>query len=172
MNESQRIRRYKPVLKQLFAAFFFLLLSGYGVQGQVKHLDWPAIEQAYFNGTPGKLTVVNFWATWCKPCVAELPHFEAYLAAHPASIRMVLLSADDPDALESVQAFADRKGLKSEVVLINTRDANAWIPRANAQWQGDLPATLLIGPSGQKIAFHNGAFTAEELNAYIHPHLP
>lgn len=89
--------------------------------------------------------VVNFWATWCKPCVKELPVFEdavtAY-AGHP--VKIILVSLDFPNQIESrLLPFMNKHNLQAEVVVLTDPDANAWIPQIADEWSGAIPATLV-----------------------------
>ena len=94
----------------------------------------------------GKLRVVNFWATWCKPCVKELPHFVKLQKAYKdRGVEVLFVSLDAVEQLESrVQPFLAKKGLFKGQYLLDEVDFNAWIDKVNPMWQGDIPATLLI----------------------------
>ena len=91
--------------------------------------------------------VVNFWATWCAPCVKELPLLEELGASNP-DIEVLLVSLDldlDPN-VEKVVRFVERKQLRSQVVMLNESDPNSWIDHIDKQWTGAIPATLVINP--------------------------
>ena len=107
--------------------------------------------------------VVNFWATWCKPCIKELPAFEQLGASYgDQKVRVVLVSLDYPDVLESrVIPFVESRDLQSEVVLLGDPDANSWIPKIAEEWTGAIPATLMY--HGQKRTFYERSFTYDEL---------
>ena len=99
----------------------------------------------------GQLQVINFWATWCAPCVKELPFFEALNAKNDPKIKVILVNLDYADKLEVVNAFIDRKKIKSEVLLLDEIDYNAWIDRIDPSWGGAIPATLFINQkTGQR----------------------
>lgn len=108
------------------------------------------------------LLVVNFWATWCKPCIEELPYFEALQENHKSKVKVILVSLDFPNKLESqLKPFVNRKELKSQVILLDDPYENEWIPKVDASWSGAIPATLMIY-KGKK-AFYERSFTMEEL---------
>jgi thiol-disulfide isomerase/thioredoxin len=88
--------------------------------------------------------VINFWATWCKPCVEELPYFEALTEAHQADkIQVVLISLDFPKQLESkLVPFVQKHQLQSKVVTLLDGKYNDWIDRVSTDWTGAIPATL------------------------------
>ena len=89
------------------------------------------------------VTIVNFWATWCGPCVKELPYFEKVNGEKDSSIKIILVSLDFADKIDRVIDFAKRKNLKSEIVLLDEIDYNSWIDKVDASWEGAIPATLI-----------------------------
>ncbi len=113
-----------------------------------------------------KTYVINFWATWCKPCIEELPYFEGLQAEHSESIKVILVSLDFPDKLESqLKPFVKKRNLKAQVVLLDDPYENEWIPKVDEGWSGAIPATLIFNKS--KKAFYEGSFTRKSLNEEI-----
>lgn len=105
--------------------------------------------------------VINFWATWCKPCIEELPYFED-LQAENKDIKVILVSLDFPDKLESqLKPFIVEKKLKSQVVLLDDPYENEWIPKIDTTWSGAIPATLIFNKS--KRVFYERSFTKTSL---------
>lgn len=119
--------------------------------------------------SPGdSIRIFNFWATWCGPCVKEMPLFEAYRLAHP-NVRLIFVSLDlqlDPDPAK-VNRFASRKKLAGRVLLLDEPDPNAWIDTIEARWSGAIPATLVINPRNGKRAFEEKELKAGELEALV-----
>lgn len=92
-----------------------------------------------------RVQVVNFWATWCAPCVKELPLFEK-LRQENNSVDITLVSMDfdlDPDP-GKVERFVTRKKLQNKVVILAETDPNSWIDKIDKNWSGALPATLVV----------------------------
>jgi thiol-disulfide isomerase/thioredoxin len=89
--------------------------------------------------------VINFWATWCKPCVRELPLFERlydHYAGQP--VKILLVSLDMRRDLETrLPRFLRDQGIRCEVLALTDTDGNAWIPRVDPDWSGAIPATLV-----------------------------
>lgn len=95
--------------------------------------------------TSDKILVINFWATWCAPCIKELPLFEK-LNQDNTNVEVLLVSMDydlDPD-IEKVKRFQARKKLQSKILFLTEIDPNAWIDKIDKRWTGALPATLVI----------------------------
>jgi len=98
-----------------------------------------------------KVQVINFWATWCAPCVKELPLFEALTARNDASVKVTLVSLDFADEIKKVNSFISRRKIRSEVLLLDEIDYNSWIDRVEESWGGAIPATLFINQkTGQR----------------------
>ncbi len=110
-----------------------------------------------------KTRVINFWATWCKPCVAELPYFELINSRYSKEdVEVILVSLDVPKQVETrLIPFVKRQNIESKVVLLDDPDADSWISQINADWSGSIPATLIY--KGNKVNFYERSFTYSEL---------
>lgn len=127
-------------------------------------ISFPEFEDMV-NTPSKKIKVYNFWATWCGPCVKELPYFEN-IQAEDSSIELVFISMDDGRKPERVTSFLDKKGIKAPVYLLNDVDYNKWIDKVDPSWSGAIPATLFIKADGTK-SFHEGEVTEIELKSII-----
>lgn len=115
-----------------------------------------------------KILVLNFWATWCAPCIKELPYFEQ-ISANRDDVDVNLVSIDldlDPDP-DKVYRFMARKKLKSTVYLLNERDPNSWIDKIDTSWQGAIPATLVVNQQTGKRKFIGKELKEGELDKLI-----
>jgi thiol-disulfide isomerase/thioredoxin len=93
--------------------------------------------------------VVNFWATWCKPCVKELPAFEKLNEKYTnQKVKVVLVSLDFVKNYDSrLLPFIEENKIQSEVVLLNDPKSNVWIDKVSPLWSGAIPATLIYNSS-------------------------
>ncbi len=89
--------------------------------------------------------VINFWATWCVPCVQEMPGFvKASEKYQVRKVKFLYVSLDFPkDMEEQVLPFIEKYGMKGKVVLLDDPDANTWINKVDHSWSGAIPATLI-----------------------------
>lgn len=113
------------------------------------------------------LYVVNFWATWCKPCVEELPYFEKINSDTTfKNVKVLLVSLDFTSQRETkVEPFRTKKNLQSEVFILNEKNQNVWIDRVSSKWSGAIPATLFAFKN--KREFYEKEFKYEELHTLV-----
>ncbi len=114
-----------------------------------------------------KTYVVNFWATWCAPCVKELPYFEKLDKEYEGeNIEVVLVSLDFPKKYDSkLKPFIKKHQLRSELFALNDMDSNYWIPKVEENWSGAIPATLIFNKD--KRQFYEQTFHYDELESEI-----
>ncbi|HMQ49244.1 MAG TPA: TlpA family protein disulfide reductase [Saprospiraceae bacterium] len=114
------------------------------------------------------LYVVNFWATWCKPCVEELPYFEQITQDFAGEkVKVVLVSLDFPNQIESkLIPFVEKNNLQSEVVVLLDGRYNDWIDKVSPEWSGAIPATLIYRQNQRQFAGSKFA-SYEELKSLI-----
>jgi thiol-disulfide isomerase/thioredoxin len=138
-------------MKQFFISI--LLFSGTVAYSQKAEIIKLERLQKIIHEKSDKIQVLNFWATWCGPCVKELPLFEKLNASAQTDVKITLVSLDldlDPDPAK-VYKFIERKNLQSEVLILDEKDSNAWIDKIDKNWSGALPATIIINQrTGQR----------------------
>lgn len=127
--------------------------------------DYDGLEPL-INKEDEKIHVVNFWATWCAPCVKELPYFEEINAEYNDRVEVLLVSLDFPRNYDSkLKPFMKKHDLKSKVIAFDDVDQNRWIPAINENWTGALPATIIYNKN--KRQFYEQSFTKEELESEL-----
>ena len=121
----------------------------------------------HLNKIEDKIYVVNFWATWCGPCVKELPYFEQIGQEYKdKNVEVLLVSLDFPKQKEKkLIPFINKKNLQSEVILLDDTNEQVWIKDISENWTGAIPATLIYNKDQRK--FFEKSFTKEELETEI-----
>jgi len=107
--------------------------------------------------------VINFWATWCKPCIEELPAFDSLLTQKNKSVKIILVSLDFKEDLETkVLPFLKKHALKTDCILLDEINGNDFINKISPTWSGAIPATLF--KKGDKKEFVEAKLKLSELN--------
>ncbi|TFF39719.1 TlpA disulfide reductase family protein [Mucilaginibacter psychrotolerans] len=108
--------------------------------------------------------IVNFWATWCKPCIKELPVFaqiQQQLSGKP--LEVIFVSTDDyHKGLKNIGTFVEKHDLGGEIYLMNEPPA-IYLPAINKNWTGSLPATLVVWPGKREWKLYKEVLTYEQL---------
>jgi len=158
---------HKIVLMILRNLLFVILISFISASctkketQEVKVVKFDSIKKLLKNDQ-NKVLLVNFWATWCAPCVKELPNFEAINKDYD-NVEVVLVNLDFVQDLEKVKKFVATKELKSKIILLDEIDYDTWIDQVNPKWSGAIPATYIISARATKEKFMEGELTGEEL---------
>jgi len=128
--------------------------------------DYAGLEP-FLNRQDGKTYVVNFWATWCAPCVKEMLFFEKLNESYSNyNVEVILVSLDFPKQYDSkLKPFIREKGLKSKVIALNDVDTNSWIPKISEEWTGAIPATLIYNDHKRK--FYEQSFDYDQLETEL-----
>lgn len=153
------------IFRYLFMRIFLLIclsLISYSLSAQVKLLTLDELDKRLAAGKDTTY-VVNFWATWCSPCVTELPNFEKLrLSNLKKPVKVLLVSLDFKSKLQKeVIPFVQRNKINAEVFLLNEPDQQAYIERIDKKWSGAIPATLFVNKKTRH--FYEKEFTEKEL---------
>ncbi len=108
----------------------------------------------------GRWVVVNYWATWCAPCLKEMPELSALDAMHE-HVEVVGLAYEDTDA-DTLRAFLAERPVVYPVAIVDVYDPPADFPTPRG-----LPLTILVGPDGRAVKTFLGPVTALELEQAI-----
>lgn len=114
------------------------------------------LDESEFNhliqSQPGKILLVDFWATWCEPCREELPKL-ADLQRRLGSNGLVLItiSADEPDKARETAAFLEKSGVSFPAYIKQVADDQRFIDSIDPKWSGALPALFLYDRQGRKV---------------------
>jgi len=139
-------------------------------QKSIPIVDFSGIEPLlnYENDTT---YIINFWATWCAPCVKELPYLEQIANDYKdEKLKVILVNLDFPNHYETrLLPFLEENRISSTVVMLDDPDANSWIDKVNPRWSGSIPATLVYNK--RKRAFFEKEFSQSELEETVKQHI-
>jgi thiol-disulfide isomerase/thioredoxin len=89
--------------------------------------------------------IVSFWATFCVPCIQEIPYLERLVKQHEKdSIKVLLVSLDLQEDYVKIRPLASQKKFSSPIVWLNETNADYFCPKVDSSWSGAIPATLFI----------------------------
>ena len=142
---------------RLLIITLFLSASLHSFSQDVKVVNYTQLEEQWTNNSD-TLYIINYWATWCKPCVEELPDFiKLEQDSQNKKIKILLVSLDFASHADSrVAPFIKKMNITTKVVIL-ADDANVWINKVDKNWSGAIPATQFIKKGERK-------FFAEQLS--------
>ncbi len=118
--------------------------------------------------------IINMWATWCIPCIEELPYFQEEVKKHNASassadsIQLLLVSLDFKESFPAgITKFMDKRKITAPVVWLDETNADYFCPKIDAKWSGAIPATLFINNKTGYRNFLEKKLSHEELKKEI-----
>lgn len=144
-----------------------LLLAVAAVQDRLAPLDETGYQKLIASAR-GRVLLVNFWATWCVPCRAEMPalaKLDANLRAR--GFRFATVSADEPEDEAAARQFLRKTGVQGTAYLKRMKDDDAFIRSVDAKWSGALPASILFDRAGRKQRVFIGETDLKALEAEI-----
>ena len=156
----------------LIPLFALLIPSALQAAPTAVPADAPTIQKA-IAAQKGHVVLVNFWATWCGPCVAEFPAIVQVSRQYKKQgLSVITVSADAArDRITKVQPFLVKQGVTFPVYLERSVDPEDFINAFDTTWQGDLPRTFIYDRQGHRVKTLSGEQTAQSLAAAVAPYL-
>lgn len=153
-------------MKQLLLiAFFLVFTQASKAQEVLEFARFEDFEKAIIKNDKN-VYVVNFWATWCGPCVKELPYFEK-LHLENKNVKVILVSLDSKKDVDSkLNAFLQRKKITAQVVALTDKDYNTWLNKIDKDWSGAIPATYIFS-GNQKLFAERDFESYTELSEHV-----
>jgi thiol-disulfide isomerase/thioredoxin len=150
----------------LVLALFMVAVQTAGAQ-EIKRWKLADLKSAMANAEGP--TIFNFWATFCKPCVAEIPHFQELAKKYKTQgVKLVFVSLDLTEAYpKKIRAFVQKKKLTSTVVFLDETNADLFCPAVDESWSGAIPATLFVNKKTGYRKFYEEELKKEIVEAEI-----
>lgn len=147
----------------LLISLIFVLCSQLAAQ-EVPFINSDQISR-WKNTQSDTVFVLNFWATWCEPCVSELPVFEKLNKLYGGEkVQVILVNNDFKMNVESkLKPFLLKKKLESRVVFMDDSNADFWIQLVSPDWSGGIPSTLIISKRKNKVLLFEHQLSYTEL---------
>ena len=166
-RELMHISQIRDKLIVLTLSIFLLSCGQNGKNKLVIYQTFSEFEHE-LNKIDDKVHVVTFWATWCKPCVKELPYFEKLHENYKdKNVEVNLVSIDRHNQIEShLKPFIKKHNLQSRLLQLSDTNNNEWMPKVDEIWSRGIPTTLIYNSKDR--LFLDFAFSDyQELELYI-----
>jgi thiol-disulfide isomerase/thioredoxin len=144
------------------------LLTTPVIAQEIAEIETAELEKI-LNDKSDKIKVINFWATWCGPCVTEIPDFIDVAESYSEDeVSFLFVSLDFPSEVETkLIPFIKEYNIKENVGLITELEYSLWMDLVDPEWKGNLPATLIFNNAKNQRVFLPHVLEKEELVSHI-----
>lgn len=175
IRRQRRVKRIFIICLLLFAVCSLLTFCA-GMRGGsrlVQPIDENGLQQLIAHAR-GNVVLLNFWATWCEPCVEEFPALiKVSQQFQPQGLQVVFVSIDEPEDIDSkILPFLKAQGVASRTYIKRTKDDEAFINAIDVKWSGAIPATFIYDTNGTLVQRLVAQQSFEKLAEAIQPLLP
>ena len=156
------ISNYKMINKPYSNLFFVFVLFFSCRQVNSEPIPkWKITDLQEYIAKSDKPLVVNFWATYCGPCIKEIPYFQEVVKQYEKKgVKLLLVSLDFKESFpQKIDSFANKRKITSKIVWLDETNADYFCPKVDTTWSGAMPATLFIN---NKMGYQN--FFEEEMS--------
>jgi len=148
--------------------------SGEAQSGEAQSVETISAEglHALVNDNKGKVVVVNFWASWCPPCLREFPDIiKVYDEYHAEGLEVVAVTINEADETQDIAEFLERFEPPFAIYRATSID-ETFFEGVVDTWFGEIPMTLIFDTSGNTAHFYRKTLTHEELASDVSALLP
>ncbi|MFI5154844.1 MAG: TlpA disulfide reductase family protein [Chitinophagales bacterium] len=165
--DRRMVRDFLRNIKRALVVAGILMLPCILAAQEIKKINVKDL-QAYIQESSHPL-IVNFWATYCVPCIEEIPYFQkAVVNYKDKGIELLLVSLDLPGYFpEKITAFAQDKHFTAPIVWLNETNADYFCPIVDKRWSGGIPSSLFINNKTHFRKFFERQLTEQQLEETI-----
>ena len=156
----------KPYWNLLFVFVLFFSCREVSSQSIPK---WKITDLEEYIARSDTPVIVNFWATYCVPCIKEIPYFQEVVKQYEEKgVKLLLVSLDFRESFpEKISSFADKRKFTSPIVWLDETDADYFCPKVDSTWSGVMPATLFINNKKGYRSFFEEEMSKEKFESEI-----
>ena len=163
------ISNYKMINKYWNLLFVFVLFFSCREVNSQSIPKWKITDLEEYIAKSDTPVIVNFWATYCVPCIKEIPYFQEVVKQYEEKgVKLLLVSLDFRESFpDKISSFADKRKFTSPIVWLDETDADYFCPKVDSTWSGVMPATLFINNKKGHRSFFEEEMTKEEFESEI-----
>jgi len=156
----------KPYWNLLFVFVLFFSCREVNSQSIPK---WKITDLEEYIAKSDTPVIVNFWATYCVPCIKEIPYFQEVVKQYEEKgVKLLLVSLDFRESFpDKISSFADKRKFTSPIVWLDETDADYFCPKVDSTWSGVMPATLFINNKKGHRSFFEEEMSKEKFESEI-----
>lgn len=154
-------------MKKIILSLAFLSMTILGMSQDIPKWKLTDLEAAIKNAEGP--TIFNFWATFCKPCIEEIPYFQQLVKKYDsAGVKLVLVSLDFSENYpKKIADFATKRKFTAPIKFLDETNADVFCPAVDKSWSGVLPATLFVNHKTGYRKFYEEQISKEVLEKEI-----
>ncbi len=157
------------MIKIITSFLLFVFISGTSPIAAQDIPKWKINDLKAAIAKADKPTIFNFWATFCKPCIEEIPYFQELAKKYDsAGVQLVLISLDLSEAYpKQISSFATKYKFKSPMKFLDETNADLFCPVVDSTWSGSIPATLFVNNKTGYRKFYEEQLSKKKLESEI-----
>lgn len=154
-------------MKKIVGLLLFAVMGHIARAQEIQVVKLEELKKVY--SRPNDTTyVVNFFATWCGPCVMEIPVLNKFREdTKNSDIQLIMVSLDNSKSLKKLPAWIKKMKILAPVYVLNESADYSWLPYIDKRWQGSIPATMIINVNRNKKAFFETPVEDGQLQFYL-----